>query len=532
MRHLALLVLLLPGPVFAEQILATSQITKVTVFPEGAQITRAIAFDAGVGAHDLLITDLPEQIAPELIRLAAPSARLGAIALRTDRLPPRAEDNDPAVGQAKAAIKAAEASLRQAQAGVAAIMAKVEAAEAQAAFLRGVTPEAVTVDSLTALSQVIGAQVLAARQAVLAAQADLPEADEIVAEAQKGLDDANAAYGALSKRDRNYAALSVSLTVESAGPQQITMTHFVGDAGWEPVYDLFLTRTEPKLAISRGVLISQSSGEDWQGVDLTLSTAQPSEQAEPSMLWPDLRQTYEPAEVMADARMGAMESAAPVVAEPMTQFDRGAARIDGDVVVYIYPTPVDIAAGVEDLRLELDEITLTPKVEARAVPLLDRTAFVLVSFVNESKEILLPGMAYLFREGTFIGATYLGGVAAGDKAEVAFGAIDGLRLSRQMPERSQGERGFINSSNQLEEIAVIRIENLTDEIWPLRVLDRVPYSEQEELEISYGAEPAVTEENVDGKRGLLAWEFDLGAGESREITLTHLLRWPEGKEIQ
>lgn len=536
MRHLVLFAFLLPNPALADQILAKSQISSVTVYPEGAQITRKIDFDAPVGVHDLLVTDLPGQTLPELIRLASPAVQLGAFALRHDRLPPRADDSDPALVRAKAARNAAEATLRNAQSVVAAINAKVEAAEAQVAFLRGVKPDAVTVESLTNLTQAIGAQVLAARQVALAAQAELPGATEAVKAAQTIVDDAKAAYDALSQRDQNYAALTVNLAVDTAGPQQITMTHFVGDAGWQPVYDLSLTRKDPNLTIARGVLVSQSSGEDWQGIDLTLSTAQPSEQSDPSVLWPDLRRVHDPdAEMVmsedmsfSDARAGSFE----VAAAPARMVDRAQARIEGAVVVYHYPKRVDVAAGVENLRLELDEISLTPEIEAQAVPRLDKTAFVMARFVNESKEILLPGMAYLFREGTLVGASYLPEVSAGAKAEVAFGAIDGLRLRRDMPERTQGERGFISSSNQLQESAVIKVENLTGEAWPLRVLDQVPYSEQEELEITYSADPKPTEVDFEAKRGVLSWQFDLAVGASQEIILTHQLRWPEGKKLQ
>jgi hypothetical protein len=64
------------------------------------------------------------------------------------------------------------------------------------------------------------------------------------------------------------------------------------------------------------------------------------------------------------------------------------------------------------------------------------------------------------------------------------------------------------------------------------VLDLVPYSEQEELEITYKADPVVSEVDVDGKRGILAWEFDLGAGEKKEISLNSVMSWPEGKVLQ
>jgi Domain of unknown function (DUF4139) len=115
---------------------------------------------------------------------------------------------------------------------------------------------------------------------------------------------------------------------------------------------------------------------------------------------------------------------------------------------------------------------------------------------------------------------------------MAFGAIEGLRLTRDMPNRLEGDSGIIVTSNQIEESATLKIENLTDESWPVRMLDQVPYSEQEDLEVTVSADPAASETDVDGKRGVLAWDFDLAPGEMREITLDHSLSWPEGMVLQ
>ena len=123
-------------------------------------------------------------------------------------------------------------------------------------------------------------------------------------------------------------------------------------------------------------------------------------------------------------------------------------------------------------------------------------------------------------------------LAPGAKADLGFGAIEGIRLRRDMPERAEGDRGIITTSTQIEESGVLEIENLTGEAWPVRVMDLVPYSEQEDLEISYQADPPVSEENVEGKRGILAWDFDLAPGETKAIMLESLISWPEGKILQ
>ena len=227
------------------------------------------------------------------------------------------------------------------------------------------------------------------------------------------------------------------------------------------------------------------------GVDLTLSTAQPGEQAEPHELYPWLRRIEDEVPIDEMARMGdgVGGMAEPMAAAEAVLVTSAVAGFQGDTVIYTYPTPVDLASGVENLRLKLDEMSFTPKVVANAVPRYDRTAFVVATVTNESGEILLPGQAYLYRDGALTGMTDLQALAAGAEVDLGFGAIEGIRLKRDMPQRAEGDRGIISTSTQIEEQAVLEVENLTGETWPVRVLDQVPYSEQEELEITFSADP-------------------------------------------
>ena len=544
MRAFILLALLLPCPALADQIFATSKITAVTIYPQGAQVTRDVTFTAPAGAHYLLITDLPANTAPDLIRLTSPEATLGAFSLRMDRLPPRDDLTSPEMVAAKAAVEAAEAKVRTAQSSIDAINARVEAAEAQGAYLRGVKSEGdtATADGLKTIATMIGAEVLAARQVALSAQTELPAAVKVHDEAQKALGKAQEAQAALSQGDENYVALAVAIDLAAPRETHLTVTHFVYEASWQPVYDMMLVRKEPaSLTINRGVLVSQYSGEDWAGVALTLSTARPSDQASPSSLWPELRQIYDP-ELAAkeDERMRMAQDEAAGMSAPIMESEPAVGgfvtsamtSFSGDTVIYTYPTSVNIASGVENLRLALDTLNVTPKIYAQAVPRYDRTAFLMASFTNDTGEIILPGPAYLFSDGTLKGSTELAAIPAGDKADLAFGAIDGLRLTRDMPTRAEGDRGILTTSTQIEETAILKLENLTAEVWPVRLIDLVPYSEQEDLEITYTAEPAPTETDVKGQRGILAWEFDMAAGEKKEVTLTHVISWPEGKALQ
>lgn len=538
-KILTLLLISTAAPALADTIEARSTITDVTVYPEGAKVTREVRFDLpAAGRHELLVLDLPRGLETALMQMTGSAGLgLGGFALRDDRLPPRDLPDTPEQAAAKAALEAAKAQERAALAGVEAVQARIAAATAQGAFLTsftGALPDSATPETLKAMAEMVGAETLAAAQAAAAAKADLWTAQEALDAAQKAREKAQAALDTLPQIDPDYLGLSVEVEGAAAGSATVTLVHYIENASWRPFYELNLTRAGgPKLEIERSVLVTQYTGEDWTGVDLTLSTSRPADQAAPSTLWPALRQIVPEAKAEDYARDSMVAGAAPemeVAAAPAPI--TAAAGLEGDTVVYTYPRAVDVASGVEDLRLALDVIAAEPVVYARAVPRWDRTVYVMAEFVNAGHEPLLPGDALIFREGVLVGQATLETIAPGAEAELAFGALETLRVKREMPVRASGQSGFLTTSNEASEAAVLVVENLGTESWPLRVLDQVPYSEQEDLEITLDAKPAPDVTDVDGQRGILEWSFDLGAGEKREISLDYAMRWPEGMELR
>jgi uncharacterized protein (TIGR02231 family) len=528
--------LLLAVPAQAETILVGSKITDVVVYPQGAKLTRLVEFTATAGQHDVVITDLPLNTNAASLRLmSSEGVQIGAYALRNNRVIPQDVAKSDAQIAAEAALEAAELASGRAQLAMDAVAARIDAAAAQIAYLNriGAGDAKADVANLQATVQMIGAEVLAASNAALAARADLPAVQKELQDAQEAQARAQAALDALTASVKDHAAVSMAVSMEKAGPVQLEVTQFVAQATWQPIYDIALDRGAGNVVIDRSLLVSQNTGEDWAGVALTVSTAQPGNRAEASELWPELHRVEEPVKqdyARADT-MGMM--AEPVMeAASAAPLSKAAVQFQGDIVSYAYPQKVSIADGADNLRLTLDEVVLPAQAQAQAVPRYDATAYMMAAFTNTSGQILLPGTAVLMRDGALVGEVSLGSVALGGRASLGFGAIEGLRLKRVVPERAEGDRGVFSKSNQIEQTAVLTVENLTAEKWAVRVMDVVPYSEQEELEINFTAVPPVSEQNVDDKRGVLAWDIAVPAGEVQEITVLTRESWPEGKELQ
>ena len=539
MRALCLPLLLVATPALADDIAMSSRVSAVTLFPQGATVVREVPFAAPAGEHDLILADLPRGTPLASVRVSVEGARMGGVTTRRDYVPPRDMAESPELLAARADVERLEEDLRTARARIDDIRLEAEAARARLGFLdrigQGDGVAALEIDRLRALSQMIGTETLAARQTALEATRRAEAAERAVSDQQEALEAARKALKALVPEEEARAMLAVAVSADSATEGRMIVTYTIADAGWQPLYDLHLARDSGALRIERGALVRQTTGENWQDVALTLSTARPSEQTQPGQIWPWVPRIVDPEEIRPLARQkgaDALMSMAAPVAE-MESAVVADADFDGLSVSYSYPAPVDVTTGADHVRLMLGTLEAQAEIVAQAVPMVDQTAYLMAEFTNETGEILLPtSEARFYLDGRYVGQRGLGLIAAGDEADLSFGPIDGLRLSRILRDRNEGDRGLIRKSNEMSETVMIEVENLTDMAWPLRVLDRVPVSEQEDLEITWSATPAPAEENVDDMRGILAWEFELPAGEAQTIRLETGMEWPEGKVLR
>ncbi|WP_299848223.1 DUF4139 domain-containing protein [uncultured Roseovarius sp.] len=544
MRALPIVLAFFPTFVLADDIPLTSDVKSVTLYPQGATVTREIPFEAAAGQHDLILTDLPQTTPLDSVRVAVDGAVLGSLTVRNDFVPPRNADDDATFKVAEAEVERLEQALRDGLAGVERIHLEERAAEARVAFLsqlgEGEGVAEMDVTSLRDLVGMIGEETLSAQQVALDARLRADAAKRDLKDLQEELERARQALNALVPEVEERAMLAVSISGQEQMQGTLTVTYNIWDAEWRPVYDVKLDRKAGALTVERGALVAQSTGENWRDVALTLSTVRPSEQTAPGQIWPWQRWIEDPAKVrskqlersLGGAVVGALSGMADeAMAEPMV-VEEADAVFDGLAVTYSYPSPVSIASRADNIRISLGEISTAAETVAQAVPLTDSNAFLMASITNDMGELILPGTAMYYLDGRFIGQQHLELIPAGAEADLAFGPIDGLRLTRTILDRNEGDSGIITKSNDLSEAVEIKVENLTGEVWPIRLLDRVPYSEQEDLEITWSARPKPAEQNIDGKRGIMAWEFELGAGDSQMIRLDHQLEWPEGKVLR
>ncbi len=548
MRHVLITTAILMAPVLASPIAArpaladrfeaAAPVRAVTVYPAGASVTRETVLDLPAGAHELVITGLPQGIDPTTLRVSATGATLGAMGLQQARALPDSPVEPPQIAAAKAEVQRLETALAQRDADAARIRARGEAASDTIDFLMALAEsDGAGNQDIASLAGTVGQQILQARQTMIDAEAEAEAALQGRDDQQAELERAQARLDTLREPDSDPSAVIVALQGQG-GPATIRLTSLTPDASWQPVYDVSLARDAAKVTLERGLLVTQMTGEDWSDVHLVLSTAQVLGQVQPAELlplFPRIAQNLPEYSRGVAAAGDGMSDMAERAYAPAPQADPEAIApvalpgFAGQTVIYDYPAAVTVRNAADALRLPLDALTLDATVLAEAVPRRDSRAYLVADLVNSSGAVLLPGQAVFHADGAMTGRGTLDLTAAGDDMTLGFGPLNGIVLERHLPDETEGGRGIIVKSAERTESALLRIRNLTGQDWPLRVIDQVPVSTQKDLRIDWRADPAPDQTDPDGKRGLLVWNRNLAAGEAQEIALTTTLRWPDGQ---
>ena len=532
---------LMPCFALADTITVFSQPNAVEVYPQGALVTRTVTFDMPQGRHDILLPDLPTSI-----DAFSTEATLNGASLNTRRYAdvpqvPAVPDMSEAFLAAKATKEMAQAAIDSLNDQIKQIEARIGAAQAQIGFLGGLSDNEGLpgdVDALRALSQMIAGEGDQARKNIVAAQADVRSLQATRPALDQALREAEFALQSVSRPSMQATQLTLTATAAQAGPVTLTLKYFTDQAGWEPAYRMYLTTGDvPVLNVERLAALSQFTNENWKDVDLTLSTLMPSGKSSPSRPWAPFLRIEEPTrkQSLSSTAMDRSAVADPIIEAPVIVSEMAAAfsPIAGPGSTYTFPDGITAPGGTENLQIAMGELNFDAGLSAQATPMRDDTAYRKVTFTNTSPERLLGAQsAIIYVDGRLMGSINFATIEPTQEADLFFGPIDGLLVSRTVLDRNEGDRGIISRSNENSEDIRIDIENLTDRAWDLAVFDGVPYGEQEDLVIDWTAAPKPAQVNDADRRGILRWDLTAPPASKQSISIKTKITWPEGLDLR
>ena len=549
--------LVLVGVAMAAEVKGTSRIDAVTVYPAGAEIVRTARVKLERGEHTLLFADLPAEAVAASIRVegkATAKLEIGSVDSRNVSVP---RGDDAVAASERRRVEEAIEKLKDEKAG---LQAYVQAAEAQKKLIDNLTKlpaarlpantGAVAQPDWGQLFELIGKRTAEAQKTILDTQIKVREVDRQIKDLQGKL-------ASLAPTKQARTEVKVFVSAADALDADMVIRYQVRGASWTPLYDARLTigtkAQAPKLQLVRRAAIQQRTGEVWDNVALSLSTARPAAGTAAPMLSP-LTIDYEaerpppvPGVVMAPSRKSA---AGKTRSEPLGFSDDEAAgkqvlkfgsilaeeksaqvEVQAFQALYAIAGRVTVQDTGETKRVQIDDMQLEPILTVRAVPKLQEKAYLYAKIVTAGGTPLLSGQVALFRDATFVGNGHLPLLAPGEEHEMGFGVDNSIRIRHTIAEEKRSETGIISTSKTDARSYRLTVKNLHARPMQLSVLDQLPVSQHADIVVELTGKAAPTRRDLDGKRGVLAWDMKLEPNEERVIEFGYRATWPAAKKV-
>jgi uncharacterized protein (TIGR02231 family) len=538
-------------PAFAADLKAPSHVDAVTVYPSGAEVTRVTEAHLLAGETTLILEDLPGELDAQSIRvegIGGGGLEIGSVDSKLVYLSTAAQD-----AQRQTLEKEIETLGDERQA----LNQTLSDADYQKRLLLSLADKqlvpssdekskAVDAAQLGSLLDLVSAKLNVISKVIHEAQIRQRDIDKQVGEFHNKL-----AGIAPAQVARMQVAVHLTAPAETNGTFKVK--YRVGNAGWAPFYDARLTTPEKnqksRIELVRRAEVMQSTGESWTNVALTLSTARPLGATSAPDLWEEEIQVYEPlAEKMKKESDGLARNAlrldAPAASGMVTQDSAS----PNELKSAIQKQAIVEMAGFQALygiqgRVSVDNSGTSKKVRiatdgydatlnALVVPKLDASAYLTAAFTIKGEAPMLPGTVNLYRDGVFMGQGALPLLSPDEEAKLGFGADDLIKVKRAEVKRKKSEEGLISTSNVEERAWDIVVKNLHDAIIPVTVIDQLPFSANEKVTIEAMAQMTPpTEKDLNKRRGVMAWRFDLESKAENTIKFGYKVAWPQNMQV-
>ncbi len=247
-------------------------VEQVTLYRGQALVSRTIPIEAARGNIELVVPDLPANVVPEsLFAEGAEGLQVRAVRYRTRAVGEAPREEVRKLDDQIAALQAAQQEIAATQQLVAQHMQYLDKLEgfvaptATAELTKGVL-DAEQLQQLTEFT-------FTRRTEAMKQQLDLQQRLQKLGEEMNLLQRQRAELTDGSSKTVREAVVFIDKRVDAA--ESVTLNYLTGGCGWSPSYNFRAQADAAVVQAEYNAIVYQRSGEDWNNVELTLSTASP-----------------------------------------------------------------------------------------------------------------------------------------------------------------------------------------------------------------------------------------------------------------
>lgn len=353
-----------------------------------------------------------------------------------------------------------------------------------------------------------------------------------------------------------YKAINrIIVTIESEATMSgnLNVRYFVAAAGWLPRYDISAGSSSDKLELVYRAQVYQNTQLDWNNISLTLSTSNPSQgNSKPELSKWDLVYGYpnsyinqkklispqpnnnynylENKPTMKTKKMNSAQEDFDGVAmgddvsqaEPAFTMDESMMRVE-----YTVKTKYNIASDNKAHNVIINKESVPVSYTFAAVPKLDNEAFLMGKVINWEDLNLLPALARLYFDDSYLGNTVVNPNSFKDTMYLNLGRDKTIKIKRQNLKDKCKEQ-IIGDDKIIVKTIEITIRNTKTVAMDFELEDQIPVAGVNTIKIELLKSDDAEYNELTGK---LTWKLKIKPKETKKIVFSYQVKHPKSNVI-
>ncbi|MDO3644523.1 DUF4139 domain-containing protein [Mucilaginibacter sp. L3T2-6] len=510
----------------------TSKVQKVTVFLNGAQVTRTAIVNIVAGTTDLIFENISPDIDPQSIQVHA-NGEFTILSVKHEMNYLSSTSNKT---QQLLDLHTKQKSINDKITMLNNMLAIYQAEETVIAKNQSVKAENATLD-VVKLKQALDFQT---ERLTMLKQKEQDAGNQITVlytERQQFDNQINEINNGQTTATSN---IIVAVSSKAALQSTFAVSYLTADASWYASYDIRAKNVNTPLTIAYKANVLQHSGEDWKNVKLTLSTGLPSNNAIKPELMPYYLNVYNDVERALRGRVAgvAMNNAGDKESNQLAEVvvaNGNAKSIPVSVdmqeaqtsVEFNIDNPYSVTNDGKPCQVEINNINVNASYQYYAAPKISTDVFLTASVTDLNKYNLLSGDANVFFEGTYIGKSRIDMRAMSDTLNLSLGNDKGILIKRTLEKNLTQNQTFGSNKKETKSWS-IEVKNRKSQKIGLLVEDQVPVSQNSAIEVEVqetsGAKP-------DATTGKVSWNLTLNSQDDKKLQLKYMVKYPKSQSV-
>lgn len=334
--------------------------------------------------------------------------------------------------------------------------------------------------------------------------------------------------------------LLLNIYSASEGETDFSLIYMIPDTYWQMMYDFRASKTNDEIEVILYANIFQKTGEDWEGIHLSLSTGEPLTNIALPYLPPwylnsrkpyrddegGLGMSYKKAEMPREKYMAEEnEIADKKDGAPIPESTVTSAGFNFEVA---FPIRQTIESSDKYQKKLIKSYSLKSakglKYYFETVPESSGKIFLMAKTTNQTELPWLGGEAQVFLENEFIGKVDIPNTPVDKEQNLVLGIAPDMNAKKELVKKYNDTSGVFGGNTRIVYSYKITVENSSKEQREVAVLDNFPVSNSKEIEVEIKnlsvqfLSDEITKKTTEYQQGIRKYIINLAPGAKKEIT--------------